>query len=148
MAKTARSPARSPRARAVVVSGIDDARLACRAAKEAGAALEIWSLRSGAASMGPLWFQEMMRLVESEFPGLDVRGILDCGDAPGHALAALRQGLPLIAFSGPAAVRRKIVAIAKQTNAALVARPRRALDIAAETDAEAALHAWFARTGR
>ncbi len=114
--------------RAVLVRGIEDARAWCDAARSAGAAVELWSIRDGASAMGPLWFGEMIAIVKAEYPDVEISAVLDCGDAPGHALAALRQGIDAIAYGGSAATRRKIAAIAEQSGAVLAGRPTRILD--------------------
>lgn len=113
-----------PAARNVArVRDIVEARQACEAAQAAGRDIELWSPPFGAGQMGPLWFQRMIALVRAEFPDTGIRAVLDCGDAPGHALAALRQGIEAIALDAPERVRRKIAAIAEAGGAELVDRP-------------------------
>ena len=46
--------------------------------------------------------------------------IVDCGDAPGHALACLRAGVKLISMRAP---NEKVADIARQMGAELVRRP-------------------------
>lgn len=129
---------------AVCVRGIDDARLACESARATGAALVLWSLPFGAAQMGPLWFQQTIALIEEEFPDISVEAVLDCGDAPGHALAALRQGVKVIALTAKPSIRQKIEAIAAKSGARLGRRPARIFDFgAADADADA-LRNWLA----
>ena len=55
-----------------------------------------------------------------EFPDIDFELIVDCGDAPGHALACLRAGVKRISMSEP---NGKIADIAQQMGARLVRRP-------------------------
>ena len=131
--------------RAVRVHGIDDARIACEAARIAGVPIALWSPPSGAAQMGPLWFQQMIALIGEEFPDVPVEAVLDCGDAPGHALAALRQGVPLIALTARPAIRRKIEAIATAGGARLVRRPARIFELASPSGDDAALKKWLDR---
>ena len=132
------------RPRAVIVHGLAEARAACAVAHELGVAVELRSAPGAAASLGPLWFQEIVAAIETEFPDLTVDAVLDCADAPGYALAALRQGLGRIRFTGPVVTRDKIAAIARRCGAAVESgRPPRALDAAREPDADAALRAWL-----
>lgn len=129
----------------MIVRGIDDARLVCRAAQARNVAVSLWSPPFGAAQMGPLWFQRMGALIAEEFPDLAVETILDCGDAPGHALAALRQGVGAIALTARPAIRRKIEALARQSGTRLVRRPTRMFDPGAAGNDPDSLHRWLAR---
>ena len=54
-------------------------------------------------------------------------------------LAALRQGLRRVCFTGSRAAAAKLSAIAEAQGAEVVARPRRALDLRGVADPEAAL---------
>ena len=141
--KSLKTKTRTTKPRAVRVHGIDDARVACEVARATSAALVLWSPPYGAAQMGPLWFQQMVSLIEEEFPDLSVEAVLDCGDAPGHALAALRQGVALIALTARPAIRGKIEASARIGGARMVRRPAHIFDLdAADADAEA-LRSWL-----
>ena len=55
-----------------------------------------------------------------EFPDVGFTLVVDCGDAPGYALACLRAGLRCICLSEP---NEKIADIARQMGAELVRRP-------------------------
>ncbi|NKB22435.1 MAG: hypothetical protein GKS01_18265 [Alphaproteobacteria bacterium] len=107
--------------RRVVIHGIDQARAACQSAMASKAtsrsSLELWSARSAAGSLGPAWFGNIIDIVRKEFPDITIIGVLDCGDAPGNALAALRHGISCIYISAPSAVADKIRAIALHTKA-------------------------------
>ncbi|MEE8332619.1 MAG: hypothetical protein V3R85_02130, partial [Alphaproteobacteria bacterium] len=84
----------------VVAHGIDHARAAARAAGARPASLEIRSPPGAAGSMGPAWVAALIGEVATEFPEIEISGVLDCGAAPGHALAALRHGIKQIRFTG------------------------------------------------
>ena len=118
-----------------------------RVARALDVAVELRSQPGAAATMGPLWFQQMMAEVEAEFSDLSIDGILDCGDAPGYALAALRQGLKHIRLSASRATLRKIEEIARRCAARVETRLTPALDLAWEVDIEAACRAWMSRDG-
>ncbi|MBK18706.1 MAG: hypothetical protein CMM52_07700 [Rhodospirillaceae bacterium] len=104
----------------VTIHGIDHARAACEVAmsinRQDGFTLELWSARHGAGSLGPAWFDNIVRIIRSEYPDLNIVGVLDCGDAAGNALAALRQGVGCIYVSLKPTVTEKIKAIAGQSN--------------------------------
>ena len=75
----------------------------------------------GAASFyGAGYLGALQERAEREFPDVDFKLIVDCGDAPGHALACLRAGVKLISMSEP---NDKIADIARQMGAHLVRRP-------------------------
>ena len=88
---------------ACIVADLGQARLALREAAAAGAALELWSPPDAAASPGVGFWAALDRavaeLAAAEFaaagptPAGGAMTVLDCGAAPGFALAALREGL-------------------------------------------------------
>lgn len=80
------------------------------------------SAPQAAGTVGPGWFQAVTDEARAAFPDAEATAMLDCGDRAGHALAALRQGIPHIRFDGRTA--DKIADIAGQLGAAVsVARP-------------------------
>lgn len=135
---------RSARPLVVVAHGIEDARAACRAADGSGVPVEIHSAPGAAGYMGPGWFGAMIEELAAEFPGLAVSGVLDCGSAPGHALAALRQGIRRIRFTGRGRARARLAGIAAACGATLEGPARNALELAYEPDPEAACRARIA----
>ena len=75
----------------------------------------------GAASFyGAGYLGALQERAEKEFPDVDFELIVDCDDAPGHALACLRAGVKRISMSKP---NDKIADIARQMGARLVRRP-------------------------
>jgi hypothetical protein len=75
----------------------------------------------GAASFyGAGYLGALQARAEKDFPDVDFELIVDCGDAPGHALACLRSGVKRISMSEP---NDKIADIARQMGAELVRRP-------------------------
>lgn len=132
---------RAQRRLVVVAHGIDQARAAARAARAHAAAVEIRSAPGAAGSMGPAWFAAMIGEVAAEFPETDISGVLDCAAAPGHALAALRQGIGRIRFTGRGRARARLASIAKALGAVLEGPAPDALDLAGEADPEAACRA-------
>lgn len=73
---------------AVVVHSLADVALACAP----GLAVTLLSAPGAAVFAGPGWWLALIGLAQTRFPGLIAADILDCGDAPGLALAALRLG--------------------------------------------------------
>ena len=75
----------------------------------------------GAASFyGAGYLGALQERAEKEFPDVAFELIVDCGDAPGHALACLRSGVKRISMSEP---NDRIADIARQMGAELVRRP-------------------------
>lgn len=131
--------------RAVIVHGRDHARAAAAAAAELGVAVRLRSAPGAAAYAGTLWFLGVVDRARSDYPDARIEAVLDCGDQPGTALAALRQGATMIRLEGPKAVRDRVAAIAAQYGAQIDIDRRKALDLFGIKDPEAACRAWLAR---
>lgn len=118
---------------AVIVHGMRDV----RAALGPGLAVTLLSAPAAAGYMGCLWWQQM--LLQAGFAG---PAFLDCGDAPGRALEALRLGLGgLILRCDPQ--RFAIVAeIAAAQGAVLLGQAPPALDLG-QAGAARHLRAWL-----
>ena len=143
MTKQKTTGERLVRRRAVRIHGLDDAMRTCAVANELGVAVTLISASAAVLSMGPAWFRNITRDVEQTYPDLDFEAVLDCGDAAGYALAALRAGVKTIRFFGNAAASEKIRDIAEMYGARVARLPSRVLDIRGAQDAEAALRKWL-----
>ena len=141
MAKQSNRSTKQPHA--VIIHGLKHARTACTAARAAGMPVELHSAPNAVASLGPHWFQKILEEIGAEFPDLRIEGILDCGTSAGSALAALRQGLRRIRFSGNRKATEKIRDIARQQAAFVDTRWPRALDLGREADPATACRRWF-----
>lgn len=73
---------------AVVVHGLSDALAALRP----GRPVTLLSAPAAARYAGALWWRELMAAARAAHPATPARDVLDCGDAPGQAMAALRIG--------------------------------------------------------
>ena len=111
---------------AVVVHGLDHARAALRP----GRPVTLLSAPGAARFAGCLWWRALIGLAQAEFPDVDLADVLDCADAPGRAMAALRVGQRLLVLD-PACPAFPAVAGAAGTLGAVLlpARPQ-ALDLA------------------
>jgi hypothetical protein len=77
---------------------------------------------AGAAGwQGIGWWRHLERTVTEEF-GV-VTTVLDCADAPGHALAALRAGCRGIRLDAPATTWERVAAIARRLGAVIESAP-------------------------
>jgi len=89
-----------------------------------GLPVTLLSSPGAACTMGPLWWQQI--LIQSGFPG---PALLDCADAPGRALDALKLGLAGIILTGPAAALPAVAAIAAAQGAVMLTAAPPALDL-------------------
>ncbi len=129
--------------RAVIVHNLAHARAALAAATALEAPVTLMSAPGAAAYLGAGYFQAMVEEARAEFPSVPAPALLDCGDKPGLALAALRQGIEAVRFNGKKTVRAKITEIARKHGAELRSDTPPALDLLDELDPEAACRAWL-----
>lgn len=130
--------------RAIIVHSLDHARAALAAAAELSVPVTLASAPGAAGYLGALWFREVVALAAAERPGVAVSAVLDCGDKPGLVLAALRQGLGRVRFTGRRATAEVLAAIAERYGAEVLTGALAARDLLDEPDAEAACRRWLA----
>ena len=93
---------------------------ALQAARSSGTSPILVTPEAAASFLGAGYFGALQARAKQEFPDVDFELIVDCGDAPGHALACLRAGVKLISMEP---FNDKIADIARQMGAELVRRP-------------------------
>ncbi|MBM3643551.1 MAG: hypothetical protein FJX02_04295 [Alphaproteobacteria bacterium] len=93
---------------------------ALRAARDTGAPARLATGPDAASIWGAGYLGALEARARREFPDVVFELIVDCGDAPGYALACLRAGVSRISFSGSPEVRAKLADIAHQMGAAVV----------------------------
>lgn len=132
---------------AVTVHGFDHACLALAAGRTAGRDVCLLSAPWAGRYAGVAWWRAMLAAARAATPcAPDGRDLLDCGAAPGAAMAALRHGqLGLILDRNCPAFAAIQAACASLGATLLDARPP-ALDLS-EPGAARALAAWLARSG-
>ena len=114
---------------ACIVADLRLARIAVQEAAAAGADAELWSPPDAAGTLGVGYWAALDRaIVEMAEPGRVVT-VFDCSDAPGLALAALREGLRTLHVAVRADVGKKLEAIAESCGAALHPGPPPELDL-------------------
>lgn len=96
----------------IPICDIEEARAALRAQGPVTLVAEI-----GIAGIG--WWRALLRRLHEEFPDRPFEEVLDCGPAPGLALAALRAGIKRIEVDADPAMLVKLQAIADQLGARL-----------------------------
>ncbi|WP_159997341.1 hypothetical protein [Roseomonas sp. 18066] len=89
------------RIRAVTVGDAGDAVLALRVARDLGldSTVTLVSPPGAAAWLGAPLFLAIIAAAEAEVPGVAAFAVLDCGAAPGLALAALGSGLGAVVLA-------------------------------------------------
>ena len=106
--------------RVVIVRDWRQTEAVLTAAREAGEARVLLTPENAAAFYGAGYLAALQDRARQEFPDVAFTLIVDCGDAPGYALACLRAGVKLISMSKP---YEKIADIARRMGAELVRRP-------------------------
>ncbi len=131
--------------RAILVHDLAQARTAAAAAAELGVAATLTTAPGAAAYLGAGWAGALNVVMAREFPQARVQLVLDCGAQAGHVLAALREGVALVRFTGRKVVAAKLAEIAAAQGAELLTGRLQALDLAQEADPAAACRHWLAR---
>jgi len=93
---------------------------ALNAARAASTAPTLVTPHDAASFYGAGYLAALQERAREEFPDVAFTLIVDCGDAPGHALACLRAGVKVISMEP---LNAKIADIARQMGAELVRRP-------------------------
>ena len=131
--------------RLIIIYGIEHARAAARAAIALDVPVRLRSAPGAAAYGGAAWFLEIVEAARAEFPDARVEASLDCADAPGYAMAALRRGAEMIRFRGTTATNRKVAQLAEAHGAQLDTSRARPLDLFGVADPEKACRAWLGK---
>ena len=130
--------------RPIIVHSLEDARAAVTVAAELGVPVTLASAPAAAGYLGALWFRELVAMAAAERPEADVSAVLDCGGRPGHVMAALRQGLKRVRFTGRKSTARSLAELAAQYDAEIVTGAFRAHDLLDQPEPEAACRRWLA----
>lgn len=124
---TATKPEDTPLPPAIVFHGLAQAVAALMAAGELGLPVTLLSAPSAAGYAGPGWFRSVVEQARAAHPSVEATAVLDCGEFSGLALAALREGVAVIRFSGDTG--DKIADIAGQLGARVITARPEALDL-------------------
>jgi hypothetical protein len=136
--KVKQKPPPGVRHPAVVVHGLPHA----RAALAAGRAVTLLSGPGAALFAGCGWWRALIERARAEYADVAVDDILDCADASGLALGALRSGQRVIVLDPIAPGWQSVASIAASLGGSvLTARPP-ALDMA-DRGAARRLHVWL-----
>jgi hypothetical protein len=124
------NPAADPGAVVIVIHTLAHAVGALAAAWRAGRRVTLLSAPDAGIYAGPGWFGAVVEAARAVVPEVRSSAFLDCGDRPGAALAAIRDGIGGVIYAGPADVGTRLAAIARQHGVRLITeRPVAALDL-------------------
>jgi hypothetical protein len=111
---------------AVVVHGLSDAQAALRP----GLPVALLSAPGAALFGGCLWWRELVAAARAAAPRTPAQDILDCADAPGRAMAALRMGQPLLVLDPACPGYGAVAGAAAALGARVLAERPPAIDLA------------------
>ncbi len=135
----------TPRRTVIVVHCWKHVSAALQAAQKAKAAITLISPAGASYTHGAAFWAAIVKRARELFAGVDAEIVLDCDGAPGHAMAAFRVGLKIVAFAGNAVAATRLMDIAQRHDARLVERPQAHLDLIHSRDPLAACHALLTR---
>jgi len=127
---------------AVIVHGLADA----KAALAPGLPVTLLSAPGAAMFAGCLWWQEVVAAARAVHRDTEAIDILDCADASGMAMGALRSGVCRLVLWADAPGWNAVAAIAECRGGFVLARAPPALDLA-QRDAVRRLPAWVRQFG-
>jgi hypothetical protein len=127
---------------AVIVHGLHDA----RAALARGIPVTLLSAPGAALFAGCLWWRQVTAAARAASPGTEMVDILDCADASGLAMGALRSGVVRLVLWPEAPGWAEIAVVAEQLGGFVVAQAPPALDLA-DRNAIRQLDAWLRGAG-
>jgi hypothetical protein len=125
---------------AVVVHGLDTAEAALRP----GLPVTLLSAPGAALYAGAAWWLALVAAARAACPATEVTDMLDCGDAPGYAMSALRLGQSVLILDPACPGFAAVSAAAATMNATVLPSRPPALDLAV-SGAERRLIAWLGR---
>ncbi len=123
---------------AVVVHGLVDARTAL----SVGLPVTLLSAEGAVIYAGSAWWRALIKRATAEFPDVPCENILDCADASGLALGALRIGQRRIILDPTAPGWAEVAATATTLGCEVLCNRPPALDMA-QRGAARRLHDWL-----
>jgi hypothetical protein len=110
---------------AVVIHSLSDA----RAVLTVGRPVTLLSATGAVVYAGSGWWRALIERARAEHPDIPLYDILDCGDASGLALGALRIGQPRIRLDATAPGHEAVVAIAASLGGEVLTHRPEAIDM-------------------
>jgi len=104
----------------LLVASLAEAVAVLDAAATDGGVARLESPPGAAGAQGIGWWQALVAEATRRVPGVTVEAVLDCGAAPGLALAALRAGVPAVRVAADPAAWQALAAIATSLGARIL----------------------------
>jgi hypothetical protein len=136
-------------ARPIVIHSLDQARLAVAVAAGLGVPVTLASAPGAGGYAGPAWFGGVIAAARAEYPAVEIAALLDCGEAAGAALAALRWAKAAqprafsLCFTGEDTAARPLAEMAATLGVGFLRRMPAGLDLRRAGDPAAACRAWL-----
>lgn len=120
---------------AVIIHNLAQGRAALAAANEVHKPVVLWSAPGAGCYAGAGWWCGLLDQLKQAQPDQGhYTSILDCSDAPGFAMAAIRAQVPGIYFCGMPEITQKLSDMARAQGLGLFTVRPAALDLAAAND--------------
>ena len=133
----------------MVVHNTEHVRAALDAARSTNRPVTLVSAPGAGHYLGAGYFRAMVEQGAGSRKDTYIAGIvLDCGDRPGTALAALRAGLPAIRLRARGDILDKVTEIARRQGAAVNPKTGPELNLLDARDPCRTCREWLARTER
>lgn len=135
--------------RPVIIHSLTHARAALAIAADLGLPLTLSSAPGAAGYAGVAWFGELIAATCAEHPRVVVTAVLDCGDAPGRVMEAVRWcAVPsrprlVLRFIGDDALTGPLRDMVGAAGLRLIRDLPPALDLAGGIEPAAACRAWL-----
>lgn len=134
----------------ILIYDLEDATAAARAAVAARVAVTLRTAPGAASHAGVGWFRALTEAVRADVPEAtpeNVALVLDCADAAGRAMEAIREGVEAIRFTGAPEVAAKIAAMCVDAGIGFddgaTSGAERIVDLRDADDAEAAVRGFL-----
>ncbi|MBN8532309.1 MAG: hypothetical protein J0L97_10695 [Alphaproteobacteria bacterium] len=127
--------------RPIIVHSLTHCDTALQAAE--GRPVTLLTPPGGCSSLGAAYLWAMFEEARARHPGGAFTPLVDAGDAPGHALGALRTGFRELVFTGKGQARISLEDIARQLGGRLHPTPLETLDLLGVHDPLGAARAWL-----
>lgn len=124
---------------AIIIHNFAQGQAALAAAHEVNKPVILWSAPGAGCYAGAAWWRGLLDLLKQVQPEQSrYTSVLDCSDAPGFAMAAIRTRIPSIYFCGSPDITQKLSAMATAQGLELVTLRPAALDLATAKDPQGA----------
>jgi len=116
-------------AHTIVIHNLAQAEAALIAARGLGRSVTLTSAVGAIGYLGPLTFLKIVDAASTAVPEARFETVVNCGDEPGLALAALRHGATRIAIDIGTTATERLADIARQQGATILPPPVNELDL-------------------